>query len=167
MPARQRVTHPLEPVFDARSRALVLGTMPSPKSREQGFFYGHPHNRFWRVLAAVLEEPLPQSVEEKRAMLLRRGIALWDVLQRCDIDGASDASIRHGVPNDFSCIFRAADIRAVFTTGQTAARLYRRFTGADCICLPSPSPANCRVPFDELTAAYRAILPYLPPAKAL
>ena len=118
------IYHTIPPVFDANSRILILGTMPSPRSRAEGFFYGHPQNRFWRVLSAVLEEPLPVSVAEKKAMLLRRGIALWDVLASCEIAGASDSSIRNPVLNDFAPIFSNADIKAVFTTGKTAAKLY-------------------------------------------
>lgn len=128
MPAH--IVHTIPPVYDARSRVLILGTMPSPKSREQGFYYGHPQNRFWRALAAALDEPAPQTVPEKRALALRRGIALWDVLASCDIEGASDASIQNPVANDLTPILAAADIRAVFTTGRRAARP-----------LPNPHPA--------------------------
>ena len=158
---RKTIYHTIPPVFDANSRILILGTMPSPRSRAEGFFYGHPQNRFWRVLSAVLEEPLPVSVAEKKAMLLRRGIALWDVLASCEITGASDSSIRNPVLNDFAPIFSNADIKAVFTTGKTAAKLYQRLSGETCIPLPSPSPANCAISFEALTEAYRVILPYL------
>ena len=159
------IVHTIEPVYDPGSRVLILGTMPSPKSRETGFFYGHPRNRFWRVLAAVLEEPEPLSVAEKTALLHRRHIALWDVLAACEINGASDASIRQPIPNDLSCIFSAASIQAVFTTGTTAYRLYQKYqaplTGLTAHRLPSTSPANCAVSLEQLTAAYRSILPYL------
>ena len=111
------VTHEIQPVFDSRSRVLLLGTMPSPASREQGFYYGSPQNRFWRVLAAIFDEPVPRTIEGKRDMLLRHHIALWDVLASCEIEGASDASIRDAQPNDLARIFDAADIRAVFATG--------------------------------------------------
>lgn len=157
------VRHTLDPVFDRDSRVLILGTMPSPRSREAGFYYAHPRNRFWAVLSAVLEEPFPASLEEKKALLLRRGIALWDVLAECTIHGASDSSIQDPVPNDFSRILSHANIRMVFTTGKTAQRLFQRFCGETSVCLPSPSPANCRAGWEELLSAYRKILPYLAP----
>ena len=163
MPAH--IVHTIPPVYDARSRVLILGTMPSPKSREQGFYYGHPQNRFWRALAAALDAPAPQTVPEKRALALRRGIALWDVLASCDIEGASDASIQNPVANDLTPILAAADIRAVFTTGRRAAGLYqthiRPRTGLSALALPSPSPANCACSFERLVEAYRAVLDYL------
>ncbi len=163
--ARETVVHEIEPVFDERSRVLVLGTIPSPKSREAGFFYGNPRNRFWQVLATLFDEPLAQSIDERRDLLLRHRIALWDVLASCEIDGASDASIRNAQPNDLSRIFRAADIRAVFATGAKAAKLYERFCASTydipCTALPSTSPANARASLDDLVEAYRALLPYL------
>lgn len=161
----EHIEHSIQPVYDAHSRVLLLGTMPSPKSREYGFFYGHPQNRFWRVLAAVLEEPLPHTNEEKRALLLRRHVALWDVLAACDIEGAQDASIKNPVPNDFTALLGEADIRAVFTTGGTAFRLYQKLvyprTRLAAVRLPSTSPANCSVGLEALTAQYAAILQYL------
>ena len=161
----ERVIHTLEPVVDAESRVLLLGTMPSPKSREAGFYYGHPQNRFWRVLAAVTGEPVPQGTDEKRAFLHRRHIALWDVLHACTIRGADDASIREPEPNDLRRVLDAADIRAIFTTGTKAAALYRRYsqplTGRPAYPLPSTSPANCRPSLADLTEAYRVLLAYI------
>lgn len=163
----EHIIHSIEPVFDAESRVLILGTMPSPKSREVQFYYGHPQNRFWRVLAAVLGEELPQSVPEKKAMLLRHRIALWDVLAECEITGASDSSIRNPVANDLSVILGHAPVQAVFTTGATAWKLYTRLqkphTGIEAVRLPSTSPANCAVKMEALTEAYKAILPWLEP----
>ena len=158
--------HTLEPVFDAHSRVLMLGTMPSPKSREAQFYYAHPQNRFWPTLAKLFSEPTPQTGEERRAFALRRGIALWDVLQSCEIEGASDASIRHAVPNELSIVLDSAPIRAVFTTGRRAYELYNRLclhkmTEISCVCLPSTSPANRRFSDAELMKAYSAILNYL------
>ena len=150
--------HSIDPVFDENSRILLLGSFPSPKSREAGFYYGHPQNRFWKVLSAVLSVPEPQSVEEKREMLLSHGIALWDVLASCEIDGASDASIRNAAANDFSRITSVAPIRKIFATGQTAAKLYRKLTGGSIAALPSTSPANCMKTLRQLTEAYRVIL---------
>ena len=151
------VTHTIPPVFDQNSRVLVLGSIPSPASRAQGFFYGHPQNRFWYVLSTVLGEPMPSSIEHKRAMLLRRGIALWDVLYSCEIDGASDASIKSPIVNDFSEIYAVANIRKVFTTGKRAYTLYTSLTGGDAVCLPSTSPANRAVKTQQLVEAYGVI----------
>ncbi len=152
--------HTIEPVFDRDSKVLLLGSFPSPKSRETGFFYGHPQNRFWKVLSAVLSVREPKTVSEKREMLLLNGIALWDVLSSCEIDGASDSSIRNASVNDFSRITDVAEIRAVYATGQTAAKLYRRFTGNSITALPSTSPANCACPLEKLIEAYRVILQF-------
>lgn len=163
----EHIIHSIEPVFDAESRVLILGTMPSPKSREVQFYYGHPQNRFWRVLAAVLGEEVPRSVPEKKAMLLRHRIALWDVLAECEITGASDSSIRNPVANDLSVILDHAPVQAVFTTGAIAWKLYTRLqkphTGIEAVRLPSTSPANCAVKMEALTEAYKAILPWLEP----
>lgn len=160
------VTHEIQPVFDSRSRVLLLGTMPSPASREQGFYYGHPQNRFWRVIAAIFDEPAPRTIEEKRDMLLLHHVALWDVLASCEIEGASDASIRDAQPNDLARIFDAADIRAVFATGTKAGELYRKLIeptlGAPCTTLPSTSPANAKMKLADLVDAYgKALLPLL------
>jgi TDG/mug DNA glycosylase family protein len=161
----ERIVHPLKPIFDKNSRALVLGTMPSPKSREYGFYYSHPQNRFWRIVSDLYDEPLPQTNEEKTALLLRRHIALWDVLKSCRIDGADDASIRDPVPNDIACLLAKTNITAVFTTGTKAASLYRRLclksTGVEAIPLPSTSPANCRFyTYEKLLEAYRILTDY-------
>lgn len=160
------VTHPLAPVYDSRSRVLILGTLPSPKSRELGFFYMHPQNRFWRVMSDLLGEPLPQTNDERRELLLRRGIALWDVLESCEIKGADDGSIRSPSANDLSIILKKADIRAVFTTGGKAAQLYKNLclpkTGVEAKSLPSTSPANCRYySYEDLLREYGILLEYL------
>lgn len=158
----QLIEHSIDPIFDARSRLLMLGTMPSPKSREQGFFYGHPQNRFWKVLAAVLSAPVPKSIPEKRAFLLEHRIALWDVLASCEIAGASDASIRNPKPNDLRRILDRAPIERIFCTGAKAAQLYRRLceptTGIPCLQLPSTSPANAAMRLDDLIEVYRSAL---------
>ncbi|MGN0478623.1 MAG: DNA-deoxyinosine glycosylase [Hominenteromicrobium sp.] len=157
------VLHNIPPVFDENSRILILGSFPSVKSREGEFFYHHPQNRFWRVLAAVYGCEAPASVEEKRAFLLRHGAALWDVIASCEITGSSDASIRNAVPNDVSRILRAADIQHVYTNGQTAHRLYRQYL-ADGVrlpetALPSTSPANAAWSLERLAGTWRVILP--------
>ncbi len=160
-----REMHTIPPCYDARSRVLILGSFPSPKSRAAGFYYGHPQNRFWRVLSALFCAPLPGTNAEKRALLAAHHIALWDVLASCEIRGAADASIRAEIPNDIRGILQQCPIRAVFTTGGTATRLYRKHilpvAGRDAIPLPSTSPANCAMSFDALIAQYAAILPYL------
>ena len=155
------LTHPISPVFDERSRVLILGSFPSVKSREQGFFYGHPQNRFWRVTAAVFGEEFPATVPQRRAFLLRHGIALWDVIASCEIEGSSDASIRAVTPNDLRPILSAAPIREIFVNGQTAAKLYRRYaepvTGRPAVVLPSTSPANAAWSQERLTEAWSRV----------
>ncbi len=160
------IVHTIPPVYDSNSRVLLLGTMPSPKSREAGFFYGHPQNRMWPVLSRLFGEDTPMDTETRRDFLLRRHIAMWDVLSACTIRGADDGSIRDPVPNDLSPILSEAPIAAIFTTGKKAFSLYNRYilpaTGREAFCLPSTSPANCRrETLDTLTEAYGAVLPYL------
>ena len=145
---------------------LILGTIPSPKSREQGFYYGHTQNRFWKVLADVLgEKVVPQTVEERKKFLKRNRIALWDVLESCEIKGASDVSIRNARPNDMNRILQAADIRAIFVAGTKAAKLYKKLClptcGVEAIQLPSTSPANCGCSDEKLREAYSQICKYL------
>lgn len=158
----RHLTHEFAPVYDANSRILILGSFPSVKSREQQFFYGHPQNRFWKVLAAVLGCPVPQTTEEKKEMLLSHGIALWDVIAECDIIGSSDSSIRNAVPNDLGQILSAAHIQAIYANGGTAKRLYDRFQkdacGMDAIGLPSTSPANAAYSVRRLTEKWREIV---------
>lgn len=155
----ERVLHEFAPLFDERSRVLILGTMPSPKSREAGFYYMHTQNRFWSVLARVLGEPFPRTILERRELCLRRNIALWDVLASCEINGASDSSIRNAVPNDIPALLEKCPITAVFTTGKKAHELYRRFFSElpEDVCLPSPSPANRAVSEEKMLSEYRAI----------
>ncbi len=165
MSAAQHLRHGFGPVYDGRSRVLILGSFPSAMSRAQQFYYGHPRNRFWPVLAAVLDEPTPRTVEEKRALALRRGVALWDAIEECDIVGSSDSSIRNAVPTDLPRILRAADIRAVFVNGAAAERVYRRWqrplTGLEARYLPSTSPANAAWSFARLVEAWKVILDWL------
>ena len=157
----KKVCHNIPPLWVPDSRVLILGSFPSPKSREQRFFYGHPRNRFWPVLAAVFGEAAPQSIEEKRALALRHHIALWDTIASCEIVGASDVAIRNPVPNDLKAIVDTSQIRAVFCTGSTSFRLYeklcRKQTGIEAICLPSTSPANAAWTQERLVEAYQAI----------
>ncbi|ARP50312.1 MULTISPECIES: DNA-deoxyinosine glycosylase [Caproicibacterium] len=157
----QTVEHPLRPVFAADSRVLILGTMPSPKSRETGFYYGHPQNRFWRVLATVFHQPVPSTINEKKTLLLQNHIALWDVLRACSISGADDSSIKDPQPNDIPKLLSRTNVYAVFTTGKKAYSLYQKLvfptTHLQAVSLPSTSPANCRVSFTELVQEYRYI----------
>lgn len=161
------IVHPLEPIFDENSRVLILGTMPSPKSREAGIYYGHPKNRFWPAMSVIFGEDLISADNDaRRSFLLRRGIAMWDVLKSCDISGASDASIKNAAPNDLGIILRIADIRAVFCTGKKSAELYNKYcfgkmTDIAAVTLPSTSPANCAVKNDEIYTAYSVIRKYL------
>ena len=163
---KTRIVHPFPPLYDRNSRILILGSFPSVKSREQMFFYGHPQNRFWKVMAAVLQCELPQSISEKREMLLSHGIALWDSIGQCDISGSSDASIENVVPNDLSPIFAAAEIRQVFCNGKKSQEMYAKYcephSGKTAICLPSTSPANAAWSLERLTRAWaEQILPCL------
>lgn len=161
----EQVTHPIAPVYDKQSKILILGSFPSVKSRETAFFYGHPQNRFWRVVSGVLGVPCPKMVEEKRSMLLANRIALWDVIASCCIEGSSDSSIRDVVPTDLGVTLRAAKIDAVFCNGQTAYRLYERYqlaqTGLPATVLPSTSPANAAYSVERLTESWRVLLPAL------
>ena len=155
------VTHNFPPLFAPDSRALILGSIPSPKSREQAFFYGHPQNRFWTVLAAVFGEPAPQTIEDKRSLALRHRIAMWDTLAACDIRGASDTSIRNPVPNDLPWLIAQTRVRAVFCTGATSYKYYKKLcqpqTAIEAVCLPSTSPANAAWSKERLIQAYSVI----------
>ncbi len=152
-----RVKHVLEPFIFAEAKVLILGTMPSPRSRELGFYYGHPQNRFWKALSAVFGEEKPCSVEEMKAFLFNRKIALWDVLAECDINGADDASIKNAVVNDINGAVKGTKIKEVFTTGKKARDLLYKLAGMESVCLPSPSPANCAVSLERLVVEYKKI----------
>jgi len=155
------VVHNIPPLYDENSRVLILGSFPSVKSREGRFFYNHPQNRFWRVLAAVLKTPVPETIEDKRRMLLSNRIALWDVIESCEIKGSDDSSIRAVTANDINIILKAAPIARVFTNGGTAHRLYRRLceekTGLKALCLPSTSPANAAYSLETLIEKWSVV----------
>ena len=161
-PGYTRVRHAFEPVYDKHSRVLILGSFPSVKSRENDFYYGHPQNRFWKLLARLLEQPVPETIEEKKAMLLSHNIALWDVVSACDIKGSSDQSIRNVIPADLNKVLRAADIEKIITNGSTAYHLYQKYcqeqTGRDAVVCPSTSPANAVFSLDRLAEAWEAEL---------
>ena len=160
--AANHIAHTIPPTYDERSRVLVLGSLPSPKSREVQFNYGHPQNRFWRVVARLADEPVPTTNDRKRDFCLRHHIALWDVVAECDIEGASDASIRNAEANDLTLITKTAPIEAVFCTGAKAHDLYRKLgceqaCGLPAVKLPSTSPANAACSIDELVEAYATV----------
>lgn len=156
-----KVEHPIAPVFNKESKVLILGSFPSVKSREEGFFYGHKQNRFWRVLAEVLGDDLPNTIEEKRVFLLKNGIAVWDVIKSCEITGSADISIKNAVPNDLSEILGIANIKMIFTNGKKAHTLYKKHlekeTGIEAFCLPSTSPANAGWSFEKLVNEWEVI----------
>ena len=161
----EKQMHTLAPVYDSRSRILILGSFASVKSRETGFYYGHPRNRFWKVLAGLFGETEPETVPEKRALLLGRGVALYDVIESCTITGSSDSSIRDVVPADLDPILEAADIRQIFCNGGTSFRLYRRYlesrTGREALGLPSTSPANAACSLEQLLQAWKICLDFV------
>ena len=156
------VTHPIPPVFDSASRILILGSFPSVKSREGHFFYHHPQNRFWKNLAGVLDVPVPDTIDEKKAFLLSHRIALWDVIASCRITGSSDSSIKDVVPNDLGKIVSAARIERICANGATAWKLYEKYvkksTGMEAVKLPSTSPANAAWNMERLTEAWQVIV---------
>lgn len=158
----QHVEHTFDPVYDQDSRILILGTFPSVKSREQNFYYGHPQNRFWKVLARLTGEKTPETVEEKKSMLLKHHIAVWDVVAGCDIIGSSDSSIKNVVPADIPGILKGSRITRIFANGDKAYRLYKKHcekaAGIEAVKLPSSSPANAIFTLDRLTDAWRELI---------
>lgn len=156
-----KVKHEIEPIYDKNSKILILGTMPSVKSREVGFYYAHPKNRFWFVLEQVFNE----TIEDKKEFLLKNHIALWDVFASCDIKGSSDASIKNAIPNDLENLINKSNIKVIFTTGKTAYKYYLKFfkdkINLPVFCLPSTSPANCKIKDKELIEEYKLIQKYL------
>lgn len=158
----EHIVHSFEPVYDKASEILILGTLPSVKSRENNFYYGHKQNRFWKVLATLLKEPVPDTIEEKKAMLLAHRIALWDVIQSCDIKGSSDSSIKNVQPTDIGMILEKTNITRIYANGNKAGQLYQRYqypaTGRKATVLPSTSPANAAWSLERLCKAWHVIL---------
>lgn len=156
-----RIEHPFGPLYNESSRVLILGSFPSIKSREQNFFYGHPQNRFWRVIAAIFEQEVPQTIEEKKALILGNRLALWDSIASCEITGSSDASIRSAQANDISVILRHCSIEGIYCNGRKSHELYKKYilpaTGREAICLPSTSPANAQWSLQRLVEAWAVI----------
>ena len=155
------LSHPFEPFFDKNSEILILGSFPSVKSREQMFFYGHPQNRFWRVIAAVTKSNTPKTIEEKKALLKANRIALWDVIASCEITGSSDSSIKNVTANDLSVILNNTKINQIFVNGKTAEKYYNRYIKntikKEAVCLPSTSPANALWSIEKLIDAWQII----------
>ena len=158
------INHPFPPLFDENSRILILGSFPSVKSREQNFFYGHPQNRFWKVVSSVFGCDTPVTIPEKREFLLSNRIALWDVIASCNITGSSDSSISDVTANDLSEILGSTDIQQIFVNGKTAEKFYNKYTmpqtNRNAICLPSTSPANAAWSVERLIDKWNIIRKY-------
>lgn len=161
----QKLSHILGPVFDENSKVLILGTFPSVKSRESRFFYGHPQNRFWRLLAGLTDRPVPETIEEKKKFLLESRIAVWDVIAECEIIGSSDSSIKNVVPADLRIVLDHAPIRRIFANGGKAYELYRKYSypslGREIVKLPSTSPANASYQMERLLKAWQPVIEVL------
>ena len=157
--------HNIPPVFNKQSRVLILGSFPSVKSRETEFFYGHPQNRFWKVIAALCGAPVPETVAQKKELLLLNGIALWDVIAVCSVDGSADSSIKNAVPNDISSLLSETNIKHIFLNGKTAEKYYNRYIKSavdiPALCLPSTSPANAAKNLDALVEDWSIIKKFL------
>lgn len=153
------IEHPIEPIYDEHSKILILGSFPSVKSREEGFFYGHPQNRFWRVISRIYDEETPVTIEEKKQFLLEHCIAVWDVIGACDIVGSSDSSIKNVVPNDIQIILEVAPIEKILVNGKKAEQMYKKYmeenVGKEAVCLPSTSPANAAWNLERLVEEWR------------
>ena len=161
----QHLTRTFGPLYSEKSNILILGSFPSVKSREANFFYGHPQNRFWKVISAVYNCPLPETIEEKKKFILDNNIALWDTIDSCDIIGSSDSSIKNVVPTDINLILNSADIKAVFCNGAASHKLYMKYcypsTNKEAVKLPSTSPANAAFSLDKLISIWsEEIEPY-------
>ena len=157
----EHITHTFDPVFDSNSEILILGTFPSVKSRENNFQYGHVHNRFWRVTAAVFGVQTPVSVEDKKKFLLENHIAVWDVIKTCDITNSADSTIKSVIPNDLSVILESCVIKQIYANGKTAEKLYNQYIKKkikrDIIALPSTSPANAAFSEKKLIEKWKII----------
>ena len=154
------IVHPIPPLYNSDSRTLILGSFPSVKSREQAFFYGHPQNRFWRVLAGVFNEAVPQSIEQKRKFILSHNLALWDTIESCEITNSSDSSIKNVVPNNLDIILKNSRIERIFTNGKASQKYYDKFLKqkyGEAICLPSTSPANAAFSLEKLINEWKII----------
>lgn len=156
------IVHPIPPLFDKNSEILILGSFPSVKSREECFFYGHPQNRFWKIIARVLNEETPGTIQEKKAMMQKHNIAMWDVIYSCEIEGSADSTIKNVVPNDLNVILETAKIKRIYVNGKKAEAMYKKYTekktGIKATVLPSTSPANAAWNEDRLFEEWKKIL---------
>lgn len=155
------IVHPIPPLFDKNSKTLILGSFPSVKSREAEFFYGHPQNRFWTVVAEVFGCRKPESTEEKKEFVLSHNLAMWDVIGQCEIEGSADSTIKNVTANDLRIILDSCPIERIFVNGKTAEKYYNKYTypktGIKAICLPSTSPANAAWNIPKLVDAWKII----------
>lgn len=155
------IVHPIPPLYDENSEILILGSFPSVKSREECFFYGHPQNRFWKIIARVLNEKKPETIQEKKAMLLKHNIALWDVIHSCEIEGSADSTIKNVIPNDMRDILEKSEIKKIYVNGKKAEAMYKKYiekkTGIKATVLPSTSPANAAWNEEKLYEAWKII----------
>ena len=158
----QRVGPGFAPVASPRSHVLILGSFPSAKSREVGFYYGHPQNRFWPLMAHLLGQPIPETIEQKKALILQNGLALWATVCCCTITGASDASIRDVQPNDIAMLCRTYPIEKIYCNGAASFRVYQKYaqeqTGITAEKLPSTSPANAAWRMERLQTAWAQVI---------
>jgi len=159
------IKHPFPPLYNNNSKILILGSFPSVKSREQQFFYGHPQNRFWKVMSKILCCNVPYTIDDKKNMLYNNCIALWDVINECEIVGSSDSTISNVIPNDISIITKSADIRCIFLNGKTAEKYFikylKNYTDVQFVCLPSTSPANASFSVEQLVEKWSIIKDYI------
>lgn len=155
---KEHIVHPIPPFYDKDSRILILGSFPSVKSREQMFFYGHPQNRYWKVIASVFSDVVPDTIPAKKAFLKKHHIAMWDVIGSCDITGSSDSSIENVTANDLTKILGCSKVTRIFVNGKTAEKYYKKYTekktGIKAVCLPSTSPANAAWSIERLTETW-------------
>lgn len=155
------VDHGFPPFVRPESTILILGSFPSVKSREQAFFYGHPQNRFWPMISAVFTDDSGDTVPQRMVFLQRNHIALYDVIESCDIVGSSDASIRNVEPADIDGIIEGTQIRRILLNGKKAGALFEKhilpFLKRDFTyrIMPSTSPANATTSLEQLILAYK------------
>ena len=158
---KNMVVHNIEPLYNENSKILILGSFPSVKSREEEFFYAHPQNRFWKVVAAVFDEKVPRNIEEKKALILSRNLAVYDVIYSCEITGSADSSVKNVVPCDLKPIIDNSKITKIFVNGRTAEKYYKKYqlkaTGIECVVLPSTSPANASYSLERLISEWQKI----------
>ncbi len=158
----QKIIHPIPPLFDENSEKLILGSFPSVKSREAMFFYGHPQNRFWKLIALLYGENEPKIIAEKSELILSHNLALWDSIHSCTVTGSSDSSIKDVVPNDLSMILRGSRVSQIFCNGALSHKMYMKYifptTKIEAVKLPSTSPANAAFSLDRLAEKWKVIL---------